>query len=152
MIIYLQNQSILDSDSQVITNPVNCVGVMGAGLALEFKNRYPKMFRDYVKLCERKEVKPGVPYLWTNGDVMILNFPTKDNWRNASRVEWIESGILWIRDNYRILNIRTLAIPAVGCGLGGLDWYVVKSIIEKHLGDLDDLTVTAYPPQERKNT
>lgn len=144
MITFRPDQSIFDSESQVITNTVNCHGVMGKGIALEFKSRFPKMFADYKQRCVREEVKPGVPYLWEGDGQMILNFPSKNHWRNNSRIEWIEQGLAWIRENYDRLGISTLAIPPVGCGNGGLYWGDVQALVEKYLGDLDDLLVTVY--------
>ncbi len=148
MITYRPNQSIFESQSQVITNTVNCYGVMGKGIALEFKHRFPEMFDDYKQRCDRKEVKPGVPYIWENGMQTVLNFPSKNHWRGDSKMEWIDQGLRWIRENYERLGISTLAIPPVGCGNGGLYWSDVKLLVEKYFSDLDDLLVTVYLPKQ----
>jgi len=148
MITFRPDQVIFESKSQVITNTVNCHGVMGKGIALEFKSRFPKMFDDYRLRCEREEVKPGVPYLWEDDGLMILNFPSKNHWKGNSKIEWIEQGFSWIRENYERLGISTLAMPPVGCGNGGLYWSDVKVLVEKYFGDLDDLLVTVYLPRQ----
>ena len=150
MIIYYPDKSIFDAKAQVITNTVNCVGVMGKGIAQEFKSRYPEMFEDYKARCSKGEVKAGVPYLWEGAGQQVLNFPTKDHWRGSSRLEWIESGLLWVRQHYLTLGIGTIAFPPLGCGHGGLFWTDVKSLIEKYLGDLDDLLISVYLPRQVK--
>jgi len=136
------NGDIFSSKAQIITNPINCVGVMGAGLALEFKTHYPEMYKDYVKKCEKKEVKIGVPYLWNN----ILNFPTKHHYRNSSKLKDIELGIQYLVDNYQTLGIKSIAMPALGCGLGGLKFEKVKPIFEQYFSNLQDLEVEIYLP------
>jgi O-acetyl-ADP-ribose deacetylase (regulator of RNase III) len=147
MIVYRPDQSLFDSNAQVITNTVNCVGVMGKGIAAEFKARYPEMYADYRARCARGEVKPGQPYIWDGQDQMILNFPTKDHWRGDSRMEWIDAGLQWIRDNHEDLGISTIALPPVGCGNGGLLWTDVRELVEKHFADLEYLLVSVYLPR-----
>jgi O-acetyl-ADP-ribose deacetylase (regulator of RNase III) len=132
MIIY-KTGNIFDSKMQIIVNPVNCVGVMGKSLALGFKNRYPKMFKDYFKRCCNKELKIGRPYLFEN----ILNFPTKKHWKDNSKIEDIELGLEYFVNNYSKMNIKSIAFPMLGCGLGGLKWANVKESMEKYLGKLD---------------
>lgn len=133
--------NIFDSSAQVLTNPVNCVGVMGAGLALHFKDQYPEMFSDYRQKCLNKQVLPGVPYLWEN---RILNFPTKRHWRAYSRLDDIDSGLKYLSENYYLMGIKSVAIPSLGCGHGGLKWEVVKPLIEHHIAGLPYLTVYIY--------
>jgi len=139
------------SPAQVLTNTVNCVGVMGAGLALEFKNRYPMMFEDYKTKCDQGAVKSGQPYLWEDDTAQILNFPTKRDWRNDSVFQDIEDGLKHLASSYPEMGIQSLAMPALGCGLGGLDWSDVKPLIEKYLGPLPDLDVYVYEPQASKS-
>jgi O-acetyl-ADP-ribose deacetylase (regulator of RNase III) len=143
-LIYLERKSIFDSKAQVITNPVNCVGVMGAGLAKEFKFRYPSMFEDYKRRCSQGIVMPGLPYLWQENDAKILNFPTKRHWKDPSILADIDNGLLYIKENYAKLGISSLALPKLGCGLGGLDWKVVYPLILSSIGDLDGLEVTIH--------
>lgn len=119
---------------------------MGKGVALEFKHRYPALFDDYRKRCKRGEVRPGEPYLWEDDHVQILNFPTKRDWKENSRLEDIELGLKFIAMSYQDLGIQSLAMPALGCGNGGLKWEHVRSLIEQYLGDLADLDVYVYEP------
>jgi len=98
MITYLEG-NIFDSPAQVITNTINCVGVMGKGLALEFKNRFPLLFQDYKKKCEEGHVKPGTPYLLENDEVQVLNFPTKRHWKEKSYLEDIDQGLQYLAKN-----------------------------------------------------
>lgn len=143
MITY-RTGDIFQSNAQVITNTVNCAGVMGKGLALAFKERFPELFRDYVSRCEKHEVRPGKPYLWENKEVQVLNFPTKRHWKENSRLEDIEEGLKYLASNYAQMGISSIALPPLGCGLGGLNWADVKNLINKHLGPIVDLDVYVY--------
>ncbi len=143
MITYIE-KNIFQSPAQVLTNTVNCVGVMGKGLALEFKNRHPAMFDDYKRRCDRGEVRPGFPYLWENDRAQVLNFPTKRHWRDDSRLEDIEAGLKYLADHYKDMGIYTLALPQLGCGNGGLQWSDVRPLIDKYLANLPDLEVFVY--------
>lgn len=138
---------IFKSPAQVLTNTVNCVGVMGKGVALEFKNRYPKMFGDYKSKCDLGEVKPGQPYLWEDDSAQVLNFPTKRHWRDGSLLQDIEDGLKHLAGSYEKLGIQSIAMPALGCGLGGLKWSEVQPLIVKYLGNIPDLDVYVYEPQ-----
>ncbi len=138
---------IFKSTAQVITNAVNCVGVMGKGVALEFKNRYPQMFNDYKTKCDQNDVKPGQPYLWEDDTVQVLNFPTKRHWRDNSLLQDVEYGLKYLACSYEQMGIQSIAMPALGCGLGGLQWSEVQPLIVKHLGALPDLDVYVYEPQ-----
>ena len=148
MNILITNGNILTSDTQALVNPVNCVGVMGKGLALEFKKQYPIMFEDYVDRCKRKEIKPGVPYSYNNTGcyhTRIINFPTKDHWRDASKIEWIENGMKILSEKYKEWGVTSIAIPALGCGNGDLSWEVVGPIIYRHISKWN-IFVTIYTP------
>lgn len=144
--IHFMSGNIFESKAQTITNPVNCVGVMGKGLALGFKTRYPAMFMDYAKRCSKNEVKLGEPYVWSNGSVQILNFPTKGHWRDRSYIKDIEVGLDFIVNNYKTMGITSLAIPALGCGLGELSWDAVKALIEEKLGNMADIEIFVFEP------
>jgi O-acetyl-ADP-ribose deacetylase (regulator of RNase III) len=146
MITYLSG-NLFDSKVQVLTNAVNCVGVMGKSVALEFKNRYPAMHAAYVKRCDKGEMKIGEPWLWENDSVQVLNFPTKQHWRNPSSLESIELGLMWLVSKYSEVGIYTIAMPALGCGNGGLSWADVEPMMQKHLDGLSDLEVFIYPPR-----
>ena len=136
MIKYVKG-NIFDSKMETIVNPVNCVGVMGKGLALEYKRRYPTLFLSYKSACARKLIIPGRVYVSRQQDKKVLFFPTKDHWTDPSKYEYIDSGLSYFAKNYKDLNIQSCAFPRIGCGLGGLDWEKVKALLEKHLGDLD---------------
>ena len=143
MITY-KTGDIFDSAAQVITNPVNCVGVMGKGLALAFKGKFPEMFLDYKMKCQQGKVILGQPYLWESETVQILNFPTKQHWKQNSSLYDVENGLKYLAQNYTQMGISSVALPPLGCGLGGLNWKDVKSLINKHLGPLEDLDVYVY--------
>ena len=129
--------NIFESNASTLVNAVNCVGVMGKGLALEFKKRYPEMFRDYVARCADGMVKPGLPYLYRDLlGISILNFPTKDHWRGPSKLSYVTDGLKWFIHNYEELNITSIAFRALGCGNGGLEWSLVGPIVYGLLGNL----------------
>lgn len=132
MLIY-RRTSLLDSPAQTLVNTVNCVGVMGKGIAREFKDREPTMFARYREICERGELAPGRLWLWRGADSWVLNFPTKVHWRQSSRLEWIEQGLQKFLDAYEDLGIREISFPRLGCGNGNLDWYDVRPLMEKYL-------------------
>lgn len=137
---------IFKSKAETLVNTVNCVGIMGKGVALEFKNRYPEMYKDYVKRCKSGEVKPGLPYLYYDIlGVSILNFPTKEDWRSMSNIDFVINGLIWFRKYYSELNISSIAFPPLGCGNGGLLWEDVGPIMYKYLHDLP-ITVEVYAP------
>ena len=122
---------------KTIVNTVNCVGVMGAGLALEFQLRFPEMERDYVERCNQKRVEVGRPYLYKDySDPWILNFPTKNHWKYPSKIEWIEQGLKYFSANYQRGGITSIAFPKLGCSNGGLEWEIVSPLMDKYLQDL----------------
>lgn len=135
MVFLHDNEDIFTSTCDYIVNPVNCVGVMGKGLALEFKKRYPQMFKDYVDRCNKKLVKPGEPYVYEN----IINFPTKNHWKFPSKLEWVLDGLSLIKKNF---NNCSIAIPPLGCGCGGLDRAsVAKKMLEMFSNATIDLHI-----------
>lgn len=138
MIKYVRGD-LLKSPTQVLVNTVNTVGIMGAGIALQFKEQYPEMFQKYQLLCKKKLLDIGKLYLWkpTNtSSKEILLFPTKKHWLNLSKLNWIEAGLQKFVENYERLNIKSIAFPKLGCGNGGLSWHDVKPSMEKYLGPL----------------
>ena len=150
MIQYIKNRSIFDSKCEVITNPINCVGVMGGGLAAAFKKKFPKMFNDYLKLCSSQELIPGRCVLWDDktSEHKVLLFPTKDHWRFASRYRYVAGGLRYFVAHYKDWGIKSIAFPALGCGLGGLDWEDVKFLMEEELKSVkDELDIEIYIPQ-----
>jgi O-acetyl-ADP-ribose deacetylase (regulator of RNase III) len=147
--------SVFDAEHEVQTlvNTVNTKGVMGKGLALEFKKRYPEMFRDYRVRCERGEVRVGEPYLYVSQRPWVLNFPTKKHWRNKSRLEWIAQGLKYFVCNYKQWGITSIAFPQLGTLNGGLQWEEVRPIMEKFLGNLDiPVIIYIYAPRGQKGS
>jgi len=137
---------IFQSKAQTIINTVNCVGVMGKGIALEFKKHYPEMYKDYVLRCERHEVKPGVPYLYKElFPPQIINFPTKDHWKSISRIEDIERGLKELVTHYQEWGVTSLAIPPLGCGNGQLEWKAVGPLIYRYAKQMN-IPVELYAP------
>lgn len=129
--------TVFNVGAQTIVNTVNCVGVMGAGIALEFRLRFPEMYLDYVHRCERNEVKVGRPYLYTDyGRPWILNFPTKIHWKYPSKLEWIEQGLDYFVRNYENGGILFIAFPKLGSDKGKLDWNKVQPSMERYLGSI----------------
>ena len=135
MIKYLEGD-IFTSPAQVIVNTVNTVGVMGKGIALSFKQAYPEMFQAYKKACENKTFQMGNLMLWREIDHWVLLFPTKENWRNPSKLEYIEQGLKKFAENYMKMSINSIAFPRLGCGNGGLNWQEVKPLMEMYLKPL----------------
>lgn len=139
---------LFESKAQTLVNTVNCVGVMGKGLALEFKRRYPGMYQDYAKRCKREQVKLGEPYIFRGLELpQILNFPTKGHWRSVSRLEDIIRGLEHLERHYREWSITSLAVPSLGCQQGQLDWRAVLPLLYRHLGCLK-IPVELYVPAE----
>jgi len=137
---------MFESKAQTLVNTVNCVGIMGKGIALEFKKRFPDMFEDYVKRCEAKQVRLGRPYLFKRMfPPWILNFPTKDHWRSVSRLQDIEEGLRYLRQHYKQWGIISLAVPPLGCGHGQLEWRVVGPTLYRYLKTLD-IPVELFAP------
>lgn len=137
---------LFNSQAQTLTNTVNTVGVMGKGIALQFRKRFPAMYEDYVRRCAEGAVRLGEPYLFTAlFPPWILNFPTKDDWRSLTRLSDIDAGLRHLELNYRRWGIESLAVPPLGCGEGGLEWRVVGRTLYRGLARLD-LPVELYAP------
>ena len=135
MIEYIEGD-IFESPAQVIVNTVNTVGVMGKGLALSFKQRYPKMFEKYKTICEKHLLTTGKLMLFYEADHWLLLFPTKENWRNPSKLEYIEKGLMKFVQTYAEKNITSIAFPRLGCGNGELNWEDVRPLMERYLKKL----------------
>jgi len=139
--------NIFDSKAQTLVNTVNCVGVMGKGLALEFKKRFPEMYKDYAQRCKNGDVKLGRPYLFKhNMHRWILLFPTKGDWRSKSKLSDIEEGLKWLKMHYKQWGIESLAVPPLGCGLGALDWEAVRPILYRYL-NICNIPIELYVPE-----
>ena len=131
--------NIFNSNTDAIINTVNCVGVMGKGLALNFKRRYPKMYAAYRQACNKKQLRPGMILPYTkldDGEPLILNFAVKDHWRDPSRYSWVEDCLRRFVDNYERLGIKSAAFPWIGAMNGRLDMKRVREIMLSHLEPL----------------
>ena len=137
---------LFTSKAQTFVNTVNCVGIMGKGIALEFKKRFPDMFKDYEERCKRKEVRLGRPYLYaTMLPPHILNFPTKDHWRSVTNLADLERGLEYLLTHYKEWGITSIAVPPLGCGEGQLEWRVVGPTLYRYLSRMD-IPVELYAP------
>jgi O-acetyl-ADP-ribose deacetylase (regulator of RNase III) len=149
MIRYKQGNLLAD-DSEALVNSVNCVGVMGRGVALQFKESFPNNYKAYAAACSRGDVQPGQMYVFETGHLTnpkyIINFPTKRHWRGKSRIEDIESGLDALLEEIRVRDIKSIALPPLGSGLGGLDWRLVRNRIERALVCLADVDVVVFEP------
>lgn len=146
MIKTVRRGNLLESGAQTLVNTVNTVGVMGKGIALEFKRRYPDMFADYQRRCAEGAVRLGEPYLWRGLlEPWIVNFPTKEHWRSASRIADIERGLAFLADHIERWGVASLAVPPLGAGSGGLDWVSIGPTLYRHLEALP-IPVLLYVP------
>lgn len=149
--IEYKSGDILREDAEAIVNTVNCVGVMGRGIALQFKNAFPENFDAYAVACKKEQVRPGQMFVFETGQLTnpryVINFPTKRHWRGKSRMEDIDSGLAALVSVIRQYGLRSVAIPPLGSGLGGLDWAEVRPKIEQALRPLDDVRVIIYEPK-----
>lgn len=141
---------ILQADAEALVNTVNCVGIMGRGIALQFRNAYPENFRAYERACARGEVQPGRMLVFETGQLTnpryIINFPTKRHWRGKSRMEDIDAGLAALAEVIREWRIRSVAVPPLGSGLGGLDWRAVRPRVEEALRDLEEVRIVVFEP------
>ncbi len=146
--VHLTTGDVLSANAQTLVNTVNCVGVMGKGVALAFKQRFPEMFRDYAERCRAGQVRLGEPYLFRPlVEPWILNFPTKDHWRSVSRLSDLEAGLDYLASHLTQWGITSLAVPPLGCGQGGLDWPTVGPVLYHRLEELA-IPVILYAPQD----
>lgn len=144
--------NILSTDVEALVNTVNCVGVMGRGVALVFKEAFPDNYKAYRVACERKEVQPGRMFVFEThymaNPKYIINFPTKRHWHGKSRIEDIDAGLSALAKEIKLRNIRSISIPPLGSGLGGLDWQDVRPRIEQMLKSLGDVHAIVFEPHE----
>lgn len=149
--IEFKNGDILAEEAEALVNTVNCVGIMGRGIALQFKNAFPDNFKAYAAACKRQEVQPGRMFVFETSRLThpryIINFPTKRHWRGKSRMEDIDAGLNALAEEIRARKIHSIAIPPLGSGLGGLDWEQVRPRIREVLGELTDVRTIIFEPQ-----
>ena len=140
---------ILAEEAEALVNTVNCVGVMGRGIALQFKRAFPENFKAYATQCKRNEMRPGRVFVFETGDVLfpryIINFPTKRHWRSRSRLSDIVDGLYWLEAHCEEWGIESLAVPALGCQNGGLRWAEIGPLLFERLGRLG-IPVELYAP------
>jgi len=166
--LFLVEGDLLATDCQTLTIPVNIVGIMGKGLALTTKYQFPDVYVRYQDVCRQKLLQMGQPYLYPrelfldeeladeaaslltpNSNKWFLLFATKNHWKQHSDLAGIENGLKWVLNNYKNLGIKSLAMPALGCGLGGLEWRVVGPLMCRYLAELD-IPVAIYLPREQE--
>lgn len=142
--------NLLKADAQALVNAVNCVGVMGKGIALQFKEAYPENFSAYAKACRDSEVQPGkmfiVPTKCLSNPKYIINFPTKRHWKGKSKIEDVSAGLEALIADVQKLEIKSITIPPLGCGLGGLDWSDVRPLIEQAFLKVPSVRVLVFEP------
>lgn len=149
--IELTKGNLLEADVEALVNTVNCVGFMGKGIALQFKQAFPENFEAYQKDCKAKKIRPGKMFVYETGEIFnpkyIINFPTKRHWRGKSKIEDIADGLKMLIEEIRCYKIKSVAVPPLGCGLGGLDWNVVRPMIEKSFEEIPEVKVLLYAPK-----
>ncbi|WP_285124186.1 macro domain-containing protein [Lactococcus petauri] len=149
MVFIFKTGDILSSSSQAIVNTVNCEGYLGKGLAYQFKTKYPEMEESYKEACESGTLKPGRLHFYQAEDRLIINFPTKDKWRANSKMEYIQKGLVTLAGEIVNKNLKTIAIPPLGSGNGGLNWHDVKNEIKKYLYKISlDVDIEVYEPTD----
>ncbi|MDB5538772.1 MAG: Appr-p processing domain protein [Devosia sp.] len=149
--IKFEQGNLLEANVDTLVNTVNCVGIMGRGVALQFKNAYPDNFAAYKRACDLDQVQPGRMFVFETGQFnprYIINFPTKRHWKGKSRMEDIDSGLVAMVEEIRKRKIKSIALPPLGSGLGGLDWREVRPRIVAALTPIDDLAVVVFEPRE----
>ena len=148
--IYYTKGNLFESNADVLVNPVNCVGAMGAGIAQQFAKRFPELEDAYKQRCLSNKIHPGDVWCFQTEDLDILNVATKNHWRDESKLEWVDKGLMQIADILEVGNYASVAIPALGCGLGRLKWEDVKYLIKEHLGELTGINIFVFEPNSYK--
>lgn len=150
MLKVVESGSLFDSDAEALVNPVNTEGIMGAGLAKEFRRRWPVMYQEYAQICRRGMLDVGMMHFWLTGSLIprfVVNFPTKRQWREPSCLEWVDMGLVELATQMEIRNIQSIAMPALGCGLGGLPWEDVERLVRRRFAANWFVRVHLYAPQ-----
>ena len=145
--IEYKNGDLLMADAEALVNAVNCVGVMGKGIALQFKQAYPENFNRYKMACKANQVQIGKMFITDKSPRYLINFPTKQHWRDRSRLDDIRLGLKALVDDISRLKIQSVAIPALGCGNGGLSWNDVLPLIIEAFSEFPDVRVLIYAPK-----
>lgn len=152
MITYMQG-NLLEADVEAVVNTVNTVGIMGKGIALMFKEQFPRNFEAYARACDAGEMRIGKMFVTENRELFgprwIINFPTKTHWRVKTKIGWVEEGLKDLVRVIREKDIHSIAIPPLGCGNGGLDWHDVRPLIESALEELKGVNAVVYKPTSK---
>ena len=150
--IHYTKGNLVEAPAEALVNTVNEVGVMGKGVALAFREAFPVSARTYEEACQRGEVRVGRVLVTENPSLLgprwIIHFPTKKHWRHPSKLEWVREGLDDLARVLRELGIRSVALPPLGCGNGGLEWTQVQRVIEAALSDLEDVEITVFTPSD----
>lgn len=150
MMMRFTQGNLLNADTEALVNTVNTVGVMGKGIALQFRELFSENFKAYEVACKAREVRIGKMFIFANPSLTnpkwIINFPTKKHWRHPTKIEWVRGGLIDLRRVITEKSIRSIAIPPLGCGNGGLDWGLVRREIERAMSDLPDVEIVVYEP------
>ena len=156
MAVTFKQGDMFAEPADAIVNTVNCVGVMGKGVALEFKRRWPGNFEEYKRLCDRRILRPGKVFVYQNTDMLdqdnwkfLVNFPTKDHWRGKSQIGFIDKGLDDFLAQVEKLGIRSVVLPPLGCGNGGLEWKEVKPLLIRKLSPVDGVEFLVLEPSEK---
>jgi len=148
--IEITRGNLIETDAEALVNTVNCVGYMGKGIALQFKKAFPENYRSYERACRANGIRPGKVFVFSTGSLVnpryIVNFPTKRDWRAKSQIEDIRIGLRSLVEEIRKLHISSIALPPLGCGLGGLNWNDVKPLIERAFAGLPNIRVMLFEP------
>lgn len=145
--------NLFEAKTEALINAVNCVGVMGKGIALQFKQKFPaEYFTAYKLACQNGELAIGKVQVFELENVQtnprfIINFPTKNHWREPSKIEYIESGLQSLVEAVERYEIKSIAMPALGCGLGGLEWAAVRGLVEKFFGEAQNVLILLFSPE-----
>ena len=149
--VELAKGNILEASAEALVNTVNCVGVMGKGIALQFKQAFPANYKSYERACKADKVQPGRVFVFATelmgNPKYIFNFPTKRHWRGRSKIEYIEAGLEALTEEVRRLGIGSIAVPPLGCGSGGLDWRDVRPMIEEAFAGVPEVRVLLFEPE-----
>jgi O-acetyl-ADP-ribose deacetylase (regulator of RNase III) len=136
--------NIFNSKAQTLVNTVNCIGAMGKGIALEFKLRFPEMFKEYQIICNKKLLRPGQIWPYRKSKPWILNFAIKDDWHQPSKVEWVEETLYKFSTSYKTLGITSIAFPWMGAMNGGIPFETIQQLTRKHLSNIEDIEIEVY--------
>ncbi len=150
--IELVSGDMFEYEAAIRVNTVNCVGIMGKGVALAFRKKQPEMFQEYVIECKEGRLQPGILHIWKDhvSNETTINFPTKRHWRNKSSYHDVELGLKTLREYLLKAPLTKVTLPALGCGHGGLDWNLVLPMIQQYLGDLEHIILVFQPGDSRK--